>query len=299
MKPLLSIVVAIVSLTPVYCFANPDQEPLYTPDFANPAAYIKSNMTTARQLNRTIFNPALYTRIREVWFGTLPWGAKVADQASTTRWFTASGDDKANFDKICYNEFNPAIEALSPSKFEAKGVAEHVITAPFVSEIYRGGGNDGLESTKTALSLMILLDQVPRNLYRTNDTLKLVYEHYDLLAVSLARHIARTTPRIDLHPTIRHSIIYRQWFYLPLMHSEKIEDHDLFSEIVEETRREVEGDENATKSVKTTVDFEKMHRDILDKFGRYPHRHECLGRTPTEEEREFLKEGGHTFGVAG
>jgi uncharacterized protein (DUF924 family) len=43
---------------------------------------------------------------------------------------------------------------------------------------------------------------------------------------------------------------------------------------------------------------EKDHRDILNKFGRYPHRNGPLGRSSTDEEKRFLEEGGETFGVA-
>lgn len=295
LKYLLSI--SIFAFIEYPCFVTADQEPLYQPDFDITDAI--ANMTVARQLNRAIFNPTLYSRLREVWFGNLPLGAKIADDASQNRWFTAKGDEKVNFDKVCYKEFSTAIEELSPSKWPVKGVSEADLTEPFVAEINRDTTIDHLEGTKTALSFMILLDQIPRNLYRTNDTLKLVYEHYDRMAVSLARHITSTQPRLDLHSSIRSSIPYRQWFYLPLMHSEKIDDHNKFMSIVNEMGEEVKGDEEAMKAVETTTKFEKMHYDILEKFGRYPHRNECLGRKPTEGEKSHLEDGGQTFGVAG
>ena len=291
-------ILLIVLLAFVSCHSvNPEQIPVYVPDFDLPD--MVANMTTTRQLNRAIFNPTLYSRIREVWFGDLPWGAKSANEASQQRWFTAKGDEKANFDRICYNEFNPAIEALSPGKFPAKGVSDAELTAPFTSEIQQYTGEDGLESTKTALSLMILLDQIPRNLYRTNDTLKLVYEHYDNIAVALARHVTSTQPRLDLHPSIRASVPYRQWFQLPLMHSEKLEDHRRFQSITAEMKEEFKNDEEVSKAVEQAVKFEDMHVKAIEKFGRYPHRNECLGRQPTKEEKEHLESGGQTFGVAG
>ena len=275
-----------------------DQVPQYQADF-KVLPDIISNMTTARQLNRAIFNPTLYSRVREVWFGDLSWGAKAPDQASITRWFTGEGDDKAKFDKICYNEFNPAIEALSPSRFPVKEVSDADLTAPFTTEIHQVGGEDGAEKTKTALSLLILLDQIPRNLYRTNDTLPLVYKHYDRIAVALARHIMSTKPRLDLHQSIRASVPYRQWFYLPLMHSEKIEDHRILQSILGEVKEELKDDGDAKGALENFDKFEAMHADIIEKFGRYPHRSECLGREKTEEEKEFMKDGGATFGVAG
>jgi uncharacterized protein (DUF924 family) len=83
------------------------------------------------------------------------------------------------------------------------------------------------------------------------------------------------------------------------MHSEKLDDHRLFQKIAEETAEEVKDDEEASTALEMSIKFEQMHVDIIEKFGRYPHRHECLGREPTEEEKKYLKGGGQTFGVAG
>jgi uncharacterized protein (DUF924 family) len=256
-------------------------------------------MSMARQLNRTVFNPRLYSRVRDIWFGDLPWGAKLADQASQDRWFTGTKEEKTEFDQICYNEFNPAIQAISPSQFPINNLLDAEITAPFISEIDQAGDGGGLESTKTALSIMILLDQIPRNLYRTNETLRMVYEHYDKIAVSLARHVTSTAPRLELHPSIRLSMPYRQWFYMPLMHSEGIKDHHLFGKILDEMAAEAKDSKETLESVEGTRKFETMHMKIIERFARYPHRHECLGRTHTEEERKWLDAGGARFGVAG
>jgi uncharacterized protein (DUF924 family) len=258
---------------------------------------IPSTMSSLRTLNKTLFNPALYAKVQELWFGNLPLGAKAATDEAQKRWFTNPKDAKAQFDAVCYKKLGPAIESIGPSNLPHRGLSKEELAAPFVSEIE--AAKSGEESTKTALSLMILLDQIPRNLYRTNETLGLVYSHYDPIAVSLARHIISTSPRLDLHPSIRHSMPYRQWFYLPLMHSENLSDHRWFSKILDEMKEEFKGDQEVKDSVKHTDAFEGMHAMIVEKFGRYPHRNGCLGRKDTEEETRWLASGGARFGVGG
>ncbi|KIW04678.1 uncharacterized protein PV09_04414 [Verruconis gallopava] len=248
--------------------------------------------------HRNVFTPSLYARLRTVWFGDLPWGARLADQACVERWFTAGPEAKARFDKLCDDEFGAAVRALSPANYPVKGLSDADIAAPFVEEIYGPGGVDEVGRVKTALSMMILLDQIPRNLYRSKETLRIVYEHYDRIALSLARHVSTATPRLDLHPSIRLSQPFRQWFYLPLMHSEDLEDHRLFSRILEGLAEEGRDDPDVVKSVEDSIKFEKLHVAILERFGRYPHRNACLGRDFTDEERKWLDEGGQRFGVA-
>ncbi|KAK6344642.1 hypothetical protein TWF718_006600 [Orbilia javanica] len=262
-------------------------------------------MATPRALNKAIFTSSLYQNIRDLWFSGLPWGAKSPTEEAMQRWFTSSKEAKAAFDKLCHQHLNPAIASISPSNFPIKGLTDAEIAAPFVAEIEAAEeGGDAAAKTKTALSFMILLDQIPRNLYRTNETLPLVYHHYDSIAVSLARHIIATSfggpsGRLDLSPGIRHSLPYRQWFYMPLMHSEKLADHKAFINILEDFKQETKEDEEITGFAATIDKFENMHVKIVEKFGRYPHRNDCLGREPTNEEREWLEGGGEKFGVGG
>jgi len=248
-------------------------------------------------LNKAIWNPALYNRVREIWFADLPASAATPSEESVKRWFTNSPVAKASFDKICHGEFNAALESISPKVYPLKGLSNEEIAAPFVSELQ--SSNDE-ENSRTALSLSILLDQIPRNLFRSSETLPLVYNHYDPISISLARYIQATNPRLDLHPYIRSSWPYRVWFYMPLMHSEDINDHKMFDTILDEhiTERRNEGNEEAVKYGEDIKGFEKMHRGIIDQFGRYPHRNKFMGRETTKEEEDYMKAGGHTFGIA-
>jgi uncharacterized protein (DUF924 family) len=147
--------------------------------------------------------------------------------------------------------------------------------------------------------MLILLDQIPRNLYRTPDTLPYVYNHYDRLSQQLLKHSLLLNPRPDLNESLRYRPALRMWFYLPLMHSESLEDHNLYLDIFEGIRKECEdkGDQEAVKFVDYNIGFEKRHHVIIEKFGRFPHRNDCLGRITTDEEQKWLDEGGDRFGV--
>ncbi|EWC43655.1 hypothetical protein DRE_01542 [Drechslerella stenobrocha 248] len=257
-------------------------------------------MATIRSLNRAIFNPALYQSIRDLWFGSLPWGAKYANEEATQRWFLAPKDEKLKFDDLCRQKLGSAVLSLSPAQFPIAGLTETDVATPFIAEI-DAADHGGEESAKTAVSLMILLDQIPRNLYRTNETLQLVYRHYDPIALSVAKRIlAKTdgpTNRVDLHPSIRNSLACRMWILMPLMHSEDLADHVTHEAVVDEIKKENMDNEEMVKALEYLQHYEKLHADIIKKFGRFPHRNESLGRVSTEEEKKWLEEGGTRFGV--
>jgi len=91
------------------------------------------------------------------------------------------------------------------------------------------------------------------------------------------------------------------WFYMPLMHSESLEDHDLYLKLMEDLMQDLRsrGDEAAIAAAERTLNVEKKHKDIIEQFGRYPHRNAAMGREKTEQERKYLTEGGATFGTSG
>jgi uncharacterized protein (DUF924 family) len=131
------------------------------------------------------------------------------------------------------------------------------------------------EQPDGALALCILLDQVPRNIFRgTAEAFA-----SDARARSVARHILASG--FDLaFPTDDH----RMFAYLPFEHSEDIEDQLLSVELFTER----------TADARTT-DYARRHCEIIRRFGRFPHRNEILGRVSTPEEVAFLKEPGSSF----
>jgi uncharacterized protein (DUF924 family) len=123
-----------------------------------------------------------------------------------------------------------------------------------------------LLDAQAALAAVIVFDQFPRNMFRgTADAFAT-----DALALALARNALACGFEAEVEEN------QRSFFYMPYMHSENIADQErcvaLFS---------------GTDSLKYAVE----HRDIIARFGRFPHRNQALGRPSTEAELEFL--GGH------
>lgn len=125
-----------------------------------------------------------------------------------------------------------------------------------------------IDTPDGALALMILLDQFPRNAFR--DTAHAFAT--DPLALTLAREAVERRHHKAVDPALLNFLI------LPFEHSERLEDQDRYLELA--------GDD---------ADLRKwgvIHRDIIVRFGRFPHRNPALGRTMTAEEQAFLDAGG-------
>ena len=165
----------------------------------------------------------------------------------------------------------------------------------------------GREHPEVALGIILLLDQLSRNIYRSN--MAVVYNHYDRLARALIISILNTnaTPnsvqmllgKADQHPDYHYRPVYRIWFYMPLMHSEYLPHHVMFDKLTLHMTDDVKplGNEGVMKYMESAREFEKSHVKILERFGRYPYRNDILGRKWTDEERKWLEDGGDTFGV--
>jgi uncharacterized protein (DUF924 family) len=259
-------------------------------------------MSTSRpafKLDATIFNATLYKQLTDVWLGGVDMRGEELDYSVLKRWFMASKEEGIAFDGLCRSHFAHALEAIGPDQLPEP------TAQPFIDEIVRvSHEHDDTQAAWTALSLTLLLDQIPRNIYRTDEGLRKVYNHYDKISYALSQKLLSSrppVPRVDLHPQWRHATAYRLWFYLPLMHSEDLEAHDYIDEILSDVGAELEileGHKGSKMFLDGQWKAEKDHRDILNRFGRYPHRNSALGRQSTDEEKKFLEEGGATFGVA-
>jgi uncharacterized protein (DUF924 family) len=133
------------------------------------------------------------------------------------------------------------------------------------------GKYDGWAATaEGALALVILLDQFPRNLFRGSAHSFAT----DGKALAIARGAIGEGFDSQVEPALT------PFFYMPLMHSEALADQDICVALCEALGAE------------ETLKFAHLHRDIIARFGRFPHRNAMLGRTTTAEEQEFLDEGG-------
>ncbi|MBU1374825.1 MAG: DUF924 family protein [Alphaproteobacteria bacterium] len=134
----------------------------------------------------------------------------------------------------------------------------------------RGEYDKWAATAEGTLALLILLDQFPRNMYRKSGHAFAT----DPKARALARDAAERGWHLEVEPEMR------QFMLLPFEHSEDIADQDYGLILAEEV-----GDAEVLKWV-------NLHRDIIVRFGRFPHRNPALGRATTAEEQAFLDDGG-------
>ncbi len=153
-------------------------------------------------------------------------------------------------------------------------------------EAKAGGLKDWEKTSRGMLALVILFDQFPRNMFRNSPQ---AFET-DALALELTKRSIKEGTDREL------ALIERVFLYMPFMHSEAIsvqeEGIHAFESLVEDSKK---------KSSPNTAYFEynllyaKRHREIIAKFGRFPHRNAVLNRSVTPQEAEFLSKPGSSF----
>lgn len=129
-----------------------------------------------------------------------------------------------------------------------------------------------------ALARILLLDQMTRNIFR--DTPKMFAGDALGRAATEAAIAAGFDERLRPHE--------RAFLYMPLMHAEDLAVQERCVACFESLAR-------IHETFAGQVDYAEQHRDIVARFGRFPHRNELLGRASTDEERAFLKEPGSSF----
>ncbi|WP_315920107.1 DUF924 family protein [Mesorhizobium sp. SP-1A] len=129
--------------------------------------------------------------------------------------------------------------------------------------------DDWIAHPESTLALMILLDQFPRNCFRGTGHM--------FATDPLARHFA--VKAIEAGHDLAVETEVRVFFYLPFEHSEDLADQERSVELHQA---------NAVEELEYAVG----HRDIIARFGRFPHRNRALGRETTPEEQAFLDGGG-------
>lgn len=127
-----------------------------------------------------------------------------------------------------------------------------------------------LASPRGCLAAIIILDQFPRNMFRDDPRAYAT----DAMALEIARQTVAAGNDVKLSPS------ERGFLYMPYQHSEDSRIQALSIELFEAL-----GDASQ-------LDFAIKHKQIIDRFGRFPHRNKCLGRNSSTEEEEFLKAPG-------
>ena len=189
------------------------------------------------------------------WFGDDPDDSATAAAKAELWW----GHSPAT-DEVLQERFGAAASAA------AAGVLDHWTGSP------RG-----------RLALILLVDQLPRAIHR--DTPE-AFAQDDTARKTAAQGLESGADRL-LRP------IERLFFYLPFEHSEDLEDQDRSVELFRELALSVPEEQRPTFA--GFVDYANRHREVIDRFGRFPHRNRILGRESTAEEIAFLKQPGSSF----
>jgi uncharacterized protein (DUF924 family) len=177
-------------------------------------------------------------------------------------WFgDVAGDDFVSREKLWFTA-DAAFDAECRNRFEATYVAA------------ARGDLDGWQTTpRGALALILALDQLPRNMYRGTPRAFAT----DAKALAVSRHAIERGFDRELAP------VQRLFLYLPFQHSEALADQERAVALYT-----VLGDAS-------TLDYAHRHRDIVARFGRFPHRNAILGRLSTSEEAAFLTQPNSSF----
>lgn len=198
------------------------------------------------------------------------------------------GDLQDQINNILQYWFGEISNQLSPinkmqlwyqsSKNDDEEIRKHFL--PLYELAVDGKLGSWLDSAQGTLALIILLDQMPRNMFRGTAQAFST----DKLALSYC------LKGIEQGFDAQLSVVEKSFFYHPLEHSENLADQDncveLFSSLLREYQQ---GDIH--DFINKGLNFAIQHRDIIAKFSRFPHRNKVLSRESSPQEVEFLKQG--------
>ena len=210
-------------------------------------------------------------KVREFWFGKsltgpLPGQGELGSQTLALKrrvevWFEQNPQVVAQQDEFIRTHFQSLVELAVQGELDAWA-----------------------DSPRRRLSLIIVLDQFPRQLYRGTAQAFA----YDPAALAL------TLSGMQLAADGALNIVERLFFYMPLQHAEATEVQDesvsAFKRLVAESPAELRS------TFEDSLEWAVKHRELIRQFGRFPHRNKILGRKNTPEEEAYFKKGGATFG---
>lgn len=174
--------------------------------------------------------------------------------------------------KFWFDTLSPKDWFQPPTEVDAEIVSQF---SDLPDEIFGKPDAVLLTSPYVALAAIVALDQFPRNLYRGTERAFA----YDERALGLAKAVvARGFDRDDGLSTDQ-----RVFMYLPFEHSESIADQEQAVILIRALGNDV------------YTQYAVAHRDVIARFGRFPHRNKILARDSTEQEAEFLLQPGSSF----
>jgi len=209
---------------------------------------------------------------------------------------TITDDDQIRIEAILEFWFKeqeltaPQIDRRMDIWFGADEVFDHECKKEFAEDVDRataGDLNHWAHKPHGRLALILLLDQFRRNIYRNTA------EAFSMDKAALKLCVKGAMEKEDKELTA----IQRVFFYMPLQHAESrkvqakaVEIYRRLAKAVSPTYRE---------TFETVVQFAELHHDIVQQFGRFPHRNKLLNRENTAEEDEYLGDDSPDFGQSG
>jgi uncharacterized protein (DUF924 family) len=177
-------------------------------------------------------------------------------------WFGREGEPGYGEFREAWFKKDPEFDRLVRDRFEA-----------LYEAAASGDLEDWKEEARSCLALVIVLDQFPRNMFRG-----------DPRSYATDRKAQETSEyAVDNAYDRELPGFQRTFLYMPFMHSENLEHQRRSVELF----RGLGGSDSAEYAVR--------HMEIIERFGRFPHRNEVLGRRTTPEEAEFLTQPGSSF----
>ena len=206
---------------------------------------------------------------------------------------TITDEDQLRIDAIIAFWFRdqelsaPQIDNRMDIWFGSDPAFDHEIKEEFAADVEKaseGKLDHWADEPRGRLALILLLDQFRRNIYR--DTPE-AFEK-DTVALKLCVEGAMQKKDTGLTP------VQRAFFYMPLQHAEsrkvQAKSVELFARLADAVSPTYQ------ETFLTMAQFAELHRDIIDRFGRFPHRNKLLGRENTPDEEAFLADGSPDFG---
>jgi uncharacterized protein (DUF924 family) len=206
---------------------------------------------------------------------------------------TITDEDQTRIDTILSFWFKeqelsaPRIDRRMDIWFSEDPVFDHEIEKEFTDDVNAacaGKLNHWAAQSDGRLALILLIDQFRRNIYRGSA------EAFSEDRLALELCVKGAMEKKDKGLTL----IQRVFFYMPLQHAESrkvqaksVELYNRLAEAVSPTYRE---------TFLTVAQFAELHKDIIDQFGRFPHRNRLLNRENTPEEAEYLAGDSPDFG---
>ena len=199
--------------------------------------------------------------IRDFWFGKLPLSAEGLNRRI----------------RFWYGDENSAMRQRRDEHIRVR-------FSGLVERAARGELASWADGPRRRLSLILLLDHFPRNMFR--GTARAFATDAQALALTLSGMQSAADAALE--------VVERIFFYMPLQHAESREVQE---ESVAAYRRVLsEAPAELHEQFVSALRSAENHRAIIERFGRFPYRNQALRRSSTAQERDWLREGGSSFG---